>query len=354
MLKKILNLIFCIFLLISCAQKPLYLQGDVALAVNVQTQVSIQTVWNAAVQSKMIYQWNDNVYGPIEYTPPTHADIVIFNNNDIVQRKTIKTGVRELIDVELDKTYDFLIFNKTDAIEDYYLGGRYLISASNKSTKGSIDGEWYEPTKQPGEIFSTYQQNIFLSSDVTQYEETYENGKLIYVYNIDADLKPVSYIYVIQFMIVKDDSTEIRATGISDYSISGISTVKNLFTENPVYSGKKEITSNDVKPGQMVADSLVFASKFTILDLGTDDESSSWTDAANFTYYCTLTVNTETDSFTGTVNITDQMKKQSKGGVITVRIKNSALKDKTQPSGGGGFNAEVENWQQEEEIEIII
>ena len=48
------------------------------------------------------------------------------------------------------------------------------------------------------------------------------------------------------------------------------------------------------------------------------------------------------------------MKKQPNGGVITVRVKNSALKTNTQPSGGGGFNADVEAWQDEEEIEIII
>ena len=181
----------------------------------------------------------------------------------------------------------------------------------------------------------------------------YDHDKLIYVYDINTELKPVSYIYLIQFIIVKDDSLDIDVKGIPEYRITGVSSSKNLFTNTPVYTGKKEIKSNDVKPPQVVEDSLIFASKFTILDLGTDDEQSSWSNPDNYVYHCLINVETEkSGTLNGIVNITDQLKRQPKGGIITIRINSSTLRRKEQ--GNGGFNVDVEGWEEEvvQEIEI--
>ena len=352
MFKKIFIYILILFTL-SCNTKPLYLQGDAAVTVNVQTQVSVEAYWNVNAQSNLRYDWDTTAYGPIGYSKVDNVDLVIFNKGEITQRKTLNTGVRQLIDIELGKTYDFLIFNKTNSIEDYYIKNRFLISTTDPGTKSVINDDYYDLTNQPGEVFSIYQKDVFLSNDLSQYKEVYDHDKLIYVYDINTELKPVSYIYIIQFIIVKDDSLDIDVSKISEYRIAGVSDSKNLFTNTPIYSGKKEISSTDIKPPQRVADSLIYASRFTILDLGTDDENSSWSNPNNYMYYCVVNVETNKyGSFNGIINITNQLQSQPKGGIITIKINNSTLRRKEQ--GNGGFNIDVEGWQEEIEQEIEI
>jgi len=354
MVKKVLVFIVSLLLVFSaCDKKPLYLQGDAAVTVNVQTQVSIEAYWNTNIQSTLRYDWDTTLYGPIGYSKVDNVDLVIFNNKKIIERKTLNTGKRQLIDIELGNTYDFLIFNKTENTEDFYIDNKFLISTTTPGTKSVVEDVYYDLTNQPGEIFCVYQKNVFLSDDLSQYKEVYDHDKLIYVYDINTELKPVSYIYLIQFIIVKDDSLDIDVKGIPEYRITGVSSSKNLFTNTPVYTGKKEIRSTDIKPPQVVEDSLIFASKFTILNLGSDDEQSSWETPDNYIYNCLINIETEkSGSFNGIVNITDQLKKQPQGGIITIRINSSTLRRKDQDS--GGINVDVEPWQEEEVQEIEI
>jgi hypothetical protein len=56
-------------------------------------------------------------------------------------------------------------------------------------------------------------------------------------------------------------------------------------------------------------------------------------------------------------DITDQMRKRPSGGVITIVIDAAELPENVvgeKPKPGGGFDASVENWENEIEEEIII
>jgi len=354
MFKKILTFLCCAIFILGCTVKPLHLQGDVLLNINVQTEVSMAAYWNMSVQGNLIYDWDTIKYGPIGYTAPQFANVVILNNGKVANRKLIEIGQRRTIDVELNKTYDFLIFNKTDGVEENFVGNRYYLYTPTMMTRSTILGEEYIPTVQPGEVFSTYQTGIYLSDDLSQYEEVYENGKLMYVYNIDADIHPFSYIYLVQFIIVNDDHTTIEAKNMNSFTIAGISDMKNLFDGKPYANGKREIKVEDIKPGQMIEDSLVFASRFTILDLYPDNEGSSWVDTENYLYYSGVNIDTYSyGSVNGLINITQQMKAHPKGGIITVRILNSDLK-KSGEKIGGGIEVDVQEWQYGEVVVIEI
>jgi hypothetical protein len=141
---------------------------------------------------------------------------------------------------------------------------------------------------------------------------------------------------------------------MNSFTISGISDMKNLFDNKPYANGKREILVDDIKPGQMVEDSLVFASRFTILDLYPDDEGSSWIDTENYLYYSGVNIDTYSyGNVSGIINITQQMKEHPKGGIITVRINNSDLKKGGQ-TGQGGIEVDVQEWQYGEVVVIEI
>ena len=351
MCKKILIFVLAIFTLFACERKPLYLQGDAALKINVQVEANINVLWKASWRDTLKYDWDESLYGPMFYTLPTTCNVVIFNKGNLLSETTIQTGKRELIDVELNNTYDLLIYSKEyHWTETYYDGGRYYIetpSMTGRATKNKISNE-YETVNQPGEVFAMNKKEIYLSNDISDFEEVIENGKLIYVYNIDEMLEPVSYIYIVQFIVVNDDNSPIiEAKDIANFTISGISTKKNMFTNTPVYTGNKQISTFDIKPGQFhTPDSLVFASRVTILDLLPDEVDSSWSSQIDFLYYTNIDVETYNyGEVTGTKDITKQLRENPKGGIITVIILNSELKK--DPTGGDNeFGIDINEWQQ--------
>ena len=349
MCKKILVLWLFTLSLLSCERKPLYLQGDTALKINVQVEADISVLWNVSWKDSLKYNWDESLYGPLFYTIPSTCNVVIFNNGLILSETTVQTGKRELIDVELNNTYDLLIYSKEyHWTETYYEGGRYYVetpSTKGRDTKNEISKE-YETVSQPGEVFA---MKIYLSNDISDFEEVIENGKLVYVYNIDEMLEPVSYIYVVQFIVVNDDNSPIiEAKDIANFTISGISTKKNMFTNSPVYTGNKQISTFDIKPGQFHSpDSLVFASRVTILDLLPDDVSSSWSSQIDYLYYTNIDVDTYNyGEVTGTKDITKQLRENSRGGVITVIILNSELKKKDPSTESDRFGISLNEWKQ--------
>ena len=344
-------ILLLIFSILACERKPLYLQGDVALKINVQVEANIDVFWKPAWRDSLKYNWDENLYGPIGYTIPVSSNVVIFNNGELISETTVQNGKRELIDVELNNTYDLLIYSKEYSwINTYYEGGRYYVetpSTESRATKNEISKE-YDTVTQPGEIFATNKKKIYLSNDISDFEEVIENGKLVYVYNIDEMLEPVSYIYIIQFIIINDDNSPIiEAKDVANFTISGISTKKNMFTNTPVYTGNKQISTIDIKPGQFHGpDSLIFASRVTILDLLPDEVNSSWTSQIDYLYYTNVDVETYNyGEVTGTKDITKQLRENPKGGVITVIILNSELK-KQNPSGKNGFGIDLNEWKE--------
>lgn len=350
MFRKVLAIALLILSLVACERKPLYLRGDIALKVNVQVEANINLLWNDTWRDSLKYDWNEEEYGPLFYTLPKDCNVLIFNKGSLVSETAVQIGKREFIDVALDSVYDLLIFSKQYYwVETYYEGGRYYVeapSAESRPTKNEISQK-YETVNQPGEIFSMNKRELYLSNNLSDYEEVIEDGKLIYVYNIDEKLEPVSYIYVIQFIVINDDnSPRIEAKDIANFTISGISAKKNLFTNEPVYTGNKQISTFDIKPGQMHGDSLIFASRVTILDLLPDSENDSWSSQLEYLYYTNVDVTTYTyGEVTGTKDITQQLKDNPKGGVITVIILNSELK----PGGSDtdkGFGIDLNEWEQ--------
>ena len=115
-----------------------------------------------------------------------------------------------------------------------------------------------------------------------------------------------------------------------------------MFTNEGVYTGKKQVKTTDIKPGQLHGDSLVFASRLTILGLLPDDESS-WSTYHNYLYYTGIDITTKSyGSISGIVDITQQLNNNPRGGIITIKLLNSDLK-KTGTT-ETGFGIDLDDW----------
>lgn len=343
MFKKILACFTIFISILSCERKPLYLRSDVALKINVEVKAEIDALWNEDWRDSLRYNWNEQEHGRIGYAIPEDCYVVVFNNGEIVSESNAIVGKRKLIDIELNKTYDLLIYSKENFwLNNYYEDGRYYIEVPSQDSK--TDG--FETVDQHGEVFAASKKNLYISDDVSDFEEVYEDGKLVYVYNIDERLTPVSYIYIIQFIVINDDNSDIiEAKDISNFTISGISIKKDLLKNEAVYTDKKQISAYDVKPKQQRPDSVLFASRVTILDLLPENGETSWTSTLD--YACLTNIDVSTYNYgevSGTKDITDQLKKNPKGGIITIRIFNSELKKSG--TTGSDFGADVNEWME--------
>ena len=344
---KVLSKILCILLIftsLACERKPLYLQGDYELNVAVQVEADINVLWRSDWQDSLKYDWKPE-YGALGYTAPSNVQFVVFDGTTLLKEQTIKTNKRQHIDIDRDRIYNVLLYNKTFTINSEYVGGRYYIETPDVESRASI-ADKYTTVHEPGEVFSTYIRNLNLAE--TDYELQFENGKNVYVYNIDATLEPVSYIYVVQFIVINDDnSPQIEAKDIPFFTISGISAKKNLLTRTPVYTGLNQVTTYDIKDGQAMGDSLIFASRITILDLVPPSENTSWETYQNYLYYTVLSIDTYNyGTVTGAKDITKQLNANPKGGVITVKILNSEIKSAGADPEGGEFGIDVNEWNQ--------
>ena len=88
---------------------------------------------------------------------------------------------------------------------------------------------------------------------------------------------------------------------------------------------------------------MLFASRVTILDLLPENGETSWSSIVD--YVCFTNINVSTYNYgevKGTKDITDQLKKNPKGGIITIRILNSELKKSGET--GSDFGFDVNKW----------
>lgn len=337
-MEKILKIIIFILFLVSCDRKPLYLSESARINITISVKTNINDFWYTHDTQDLIYKWD----GIIGYSEPNcEFDIIFLINGIEVKRVSAYPNVRTPIDIEANTSYDVIIHNKTDNVYEK----EFTIHSLNEdcNINNNVSNE-YITYKEPGEIFHTKVENMCVNTDIEEHRIEYVNGTPTYVMDFDFYVTPISYIYIIQFIIVNDDGTQIEAKEISDFTISGISTSKSLITLEQYNNQLSQVVTKDIKDGQYINSSLVFASRITLLGVN-GDSNGSWGNGENNFYYTIVNIPTYNyGDVTGVVDITNQLKSSQKGGIITIRIKNSDLKkgDKS----GYGFGVTVQEWRE--------
>ncbi len=396
----------------SCERKDLWLptsQVPVDIAIY---DIDLETYFGINWRFEWMYDWpeTDANYGPLGYTEPEYVRATIYNLEGRAGRRqnpyvrSMVTHGRNRVSLVAANWYDMLFYNSDfgyvlTQVADDYSSYNMTTRAANAPTyfPSTRDGSEDQPDptfkpyavyNQPDEMFGVFKGNLYVSEDPSDYEETIdENGNLVYLYRIDATLEPYTFIYLIQPVIInnycdiddpeKPDSTA-RVRAVNGLTITGLSQGVELFSrkdwDNPI-----SINSEDIKPMQV-------RKPFTMAD-GTKTEADicasrvlTWGLPGIDPLQARRTLDetgvapvNEVGNWLGlsfvlrggdvktlAFNISEQMANHPAGGVITVVIDASKKftrdeVDHEKNNGtGGGFNASVENWQNEVNSEITI
>jgi len=395
----------------SCERKDLWLpsqQGVIDLAIY---DIDLELYFGFNWRYEWIYDWpeDDPDYGPLGYTEPYGVRATIYNLDGRQGRRLAPFTRNMVMDgqnrVSLTAAtwYDMLFYNTgTSAIipqaDDAYTYYNMTTRANSlpshfPSTRDGQDEhvdtlKAYDSYNQPDELFGVFIEDLYVSEDPEDYEETVDaEGNTIYLYRINATLEPYSFIYLIQPVIInnycdindpeKPDSTA-RVRGVNGLTVTGLAQGVELYSRQD-WTNAISITSEDVKPMQThktyraadgsIWDADVCASRILTWGLpGIDplqarrtlDETGVAPENEEGNWIGLSFVLRGGDVKSRAFDISEQIAKHPTGGVITIVIdaEKEFTRDetdhKTNPNTGGGFNASVDNWQNEVNSEITI
>lgn len=366
-------------LFMGCERKDLYLAQRGTLSIDVSVyDIQLDLLWGVDWQTKWQYRWDESLYGPIGYTQPTGVRANVYTISQINQR--VKYTTRNLpkqggkVSLTTNTTYDMVFYNNDT---------EYILFATDDSTyyyattRGNVRSPYtrgYSNYNQPDQLFGTYLHDLYVTDDPDAYEvEQASDGSFIYVYNVEASLTPYTYIYLCQVMLLNNkDDNGLRVQGAEGLTVSGLAGGVDLFTRTTDSIHIVAITQDDVKPLQedrrltlpdgTTSQGDIFAARLLTWGLpGIDPLERSRTRVPIISDDST-TIALGLKLRNGSVysverNITEQIKQYPAGGIITVVIDAAEIPDSIiggKPKPGGGFDASVDNWENEIEADIII
>ena len=374
-----LVLMTLITMLTSCERKDLYLAQHGTIHVDVSVyDIRLDLLWGVDWKTEWQYLWDESVYGPVGYTEPSGVRANVYttdgdHRNRYTTRNLPKEGGR--VNLTTLQTYDLIFYNNdteyilfsTDEANEYF----YATTRSN--TKAAYTRS-YEHYNQPDQLFGTYLHDLYVTDDPDEYEVEYdENGALYYVYNVKASLTPYTFIYLYQVMLLNNnDDAGRRITGCEGVSVEGMAGGVDLFTRVTDSTNLVTITQDDTKPmltdrnlrlpdgTETVGD--IFAARVLTWGIPGVDPLELRGQRSSVYPKDSVGIGIGLIMRNGTVypiqrNITEQIKQHPTGGVITVVIDAAEIPDSiigNKPKPGGGFDASVDNWQNEINADITI
>lgn len=366
-------------LFMGCERKDLYLAQRGTLSIDVSVyDIQLDLLWGVDWQTKWQYRWDESLYGPIGYTQPTGVRANVYTINQINQR--VKYTTRNLpkhggkVSLTTNTTYDMVFYNNDT---------EYILFATDDSTyyyattRGNSRAPYtrsFANYNQPDQLFGTYMHDLYVTDDPEAYEkEVMADGSILYVFDVDASLTPYTYIYLCQVMLLNnEDEMGTRVNGAEGLTLSGLAGGVDLFTRMTDSTHIVAITQEDVKPLQedrsftlpdgTTSEGDIFAARVMTWGIpGVDPLEHTFTRQpiqTNNPINMAVGLKLRNGSvYTIETDVTEQLKQSPAGGIITVVIDAAEIPDSIiggKPKPGGGFDASVDNWENEIEADIII
>lgn len=381
------------FVSTGCERKELWLRTNgIEFSIAIY-DIRLELLWGVDWESQWQYDWDEDLFGYVGYSEPDWIRAIIYNHditNDTrtphISRNFARKGGR--VNLNGGSWYDmlfynsdteYILFNQDANLTNYVATTR---SANFQAyTRGAIKAQefiedipTYTEYNQPDELFGAFLENMLVSEDPEDYEIEYDaNGQKTYVYNVNAELRPYSFIYLVQVMVINNtDSLGYRVKAGKGMTMTGLAGGVELYSRK-TWNNVVSITTEDVKPiqrdkslktpdGERIQGD-IFAARLLTWGLPSIEplrEATRGETEVNSPNYLGVGIITRSGaSLNMTYDITEQMHEHPAGGVITVVIDAAQIDDKymdkpVSPTGGGGFNASVEQWANEYEASVTI
>ena len=384
---------------LSSCRKELYLRVDqTQIAVEIY-DVRLDLLWGVSWETTWQYDWDvtSKQYGQIGYTKPELIKGIIYNV-DPVSRKRFSSFFKIFdsnggrVSLTSGSVYDMMFYNfgteytnfyQSDDMETYTAYTRVSSQASwvrtraeNQNSDMPDTTKTYIDYNQPDELFGTLVTDLVINEDPSQYEKEVDaDGNITYIYRVDAALRPYSFIYLYQIIVLNNaDDKGDRIVGAKGLTVTGLAQGVELFTRK-TFANTISISTDSIKPMQRHKDVILAdgVSKVDSADIMAArvltwglpgiiplETTKAGTRAAELDKNYIGIGLTLRNGYTYTVtrDITDQMHEKPTGGIITIYIDGAEipqeLLDKKQETTGGGFNASVEDWSNEVNAEVTI
>lgn len=386
-LRSMTGLLLTVVLLMSaCIREPeLHLPGietrDIEIPV---VDLDLQAYWNYELDYGIYYDWraewvygwdaeDERIFGPIGYTQPN-----VFNLRRYYTRQTPYTPHTSVIansvkgnsfHGEYDWGYwDILVWSDVDPLHDDVQSLNidettsldFVTAYTNPTMRASRYQAPLYPRAfyQPEQLFAAYDQAIEINDKLEGF--VYDEERNVWVKQLDMLLEPVTYIYLTQVVIHHNRGKIIGVDGAADLSAMAQNTTLNsgvagyapiTVTYNVRFKPAVQLDGdthpyiNVKEPNEVVAIGggrmMTFGicnqngNRITSLDQVKDTERHFMDISMQF--------NNGMDS-TFVFDVTDQVRRRWKGGVITVELDMDTIPVPSR-SGGSAFDAVVKDFE---------
>ena len=199
---------------------------------------------------------------------------------------------------------------------------------------------------QPEELFSAYSQAVEINENLEGFDYDPEND--VYIKRIKMTLEPITYIYLTQVILHHNNRRVVGVDGSGNLSGFGRNTIVNTgiagddvitvhYYNRLKYNCEKDSELVDIVGGRLLTFGLCGqnANRITKRE-DVDDKNSHYLDV-------TMQFNNGLDS-TFVFDVTDQVRRRWKGGVITVELDMDTVRIPSR-TGGSAFDAVVKDFE---------
>lgn len=360
---------------VCCVPEPplhLFDSGDIEIKLPL-VEINLDTYWDYDFETtytvdhnwrdEWFYGWDEEderLFGPIGYTEP-----------DVFLLRRYYTGSTPLVPHTsvLSATvkgnsfrgrynwgfWDLLVWNDIitpDGVQSLIFDEQTSLDYVTAYTNQSMAFARYQAPRythafyQPEELFSAYAQGIEIDKNLTGFE--YDPVNNVYVKHIGLLLEPITYIYLTQIILHHNNHRIVGVDGSGNLSGFGRTTVINtgIAGDDPItvhyynrlkYNCPRGDELVDIVGGRLLTFGIcgVNANRIKKREEVTDNNS----------HYLDVTMqfNNGLDS-TFVFDVTEQVRRRWKGGVITVELDMDTVRIPSR-TGGSAFDAVVKDFE---------
>ena len=362
-------------LLVCCIPEPeLHLYDSGEIDVNLPlVEIDLDAYWdydfettysvNKNWRDEWYYGWDDEdqrLFGNIGYTEPDvfllrryytgstpfvpHTSVLSATVKGNTYRARYNWGFWDILvwnDVVTPDGVQSLIFDEQTSFD-------YVTAYTNQSMMLSRyqAPRYTRSFYQPEELFSAYAQGIEIDRDLKGFE--YDPINNVYIKHIDMTLEPVTYIYLTQVILHHNNRRIVGVDGSGNLSGFGRTTVLNTgITGDDVVTVHyyNRLKYNCVKDSELV--DIVGGRLLTFGICGQNGNRIKHRDEVTdeIPHYLDVTMqfNNGLDS-TFVFDVSEQVRRHWKGGVITVELDMDTVRIPTR-TGGSAFDAVVKDFE---------
>lgn len=376
MRKIMMLLLLALLALSSCYREPplhLYDIDNPALALPI-VELSLDTYWNYDGnlginydwRAEWYYGWDDEdrrIFGELEYEEPTKFFLRryytgnekegtrIERRNAYISGRTFRAsydwGFWDILAWNDVKTIDgvqSLNFDEKSSYDEDILAYTNTTMYSSRYYAPRYQNSFYEPEQ----LFSACEKGVEINKNLDGFEYDEEND--IWIRKLNMYLEPLTYIYLPQIILHNNRGRINGVQGIAN--LSGMARFTSL---NSGIAGTDAVAVNfnvrlkndkDFKAGEKVDIAGGRIMTFGICGLNANRVSHVDDKLDSERHYLDLnmTFNNGMDS-TFVFDVTDQVRKRYKGGVITIELDVDTVPIPRR-KGGSGFNAVVKDYEE--------